>query len=245
VDFSLTTGPRTVRQLGEKHPNGWGIGWYEQDKPAVIKEPISAAASERLPAIARHVQSSTVITHVRKATCGEVTESNCHPFQYDNWLFAHNGAVDRESLLTKLSDTHRDSLRGDTDSEVYFHWIMQNIEITKSVPVGVSNAVKVMSNFTGLNFILSNGVHLYAYRNASKNTNYYSLFFLRRDPKPNGMDEFHSSEFRALLRSKALRGERAVLICSERLTDEAWQEIPIGRLLVVSDNLSTDLVEVK
>lgn len=245
VKFSLATGPRTFQQLGEKHPNGWGIGWYEGNKPLVTKEPIAAAASEKLPTIARQVRSTIVITHVRKATCGEVTEDNCHPFQHANWLFAHNGSVDREALLAKLSDTHRKALHGQTDSEVFFQWIMQNVRGASSVPDAVGNAVKAVCGYTGLNFILSDGDHLFAYRNASKTPNYYSLFFLRRDPSPNGMDEFHSAEVQSLLRSKSLRGEKAVLVCSEKLTDEAWQEIPMGNLLVVSENLAAELVEVK
>jgi predicted glutamine amidotransferase len=102
-----------------------------------------------------------------------------------------------------------------------------------------------MAGFTGLNFILTDGTHLYAYRNAAKSPGYYSLFYLRREPRPDGIEELHSAEVQALLRSKALRGEKAVLVCSEKLTNEAWQEIPLGRLLVVSDSLSTDLVEVK
>ena len=72
-----------------------------------------------------------------------------------------------------------------------------------------------------------------------------SLFYLWRDPKPGSIDELQSAEVQALLRSKALRGEMAVLVCSEKLTNEAWQEIPLGRLLVVSNNLSTNLVEIK
>jgi glutamine amidotransferase len=198
-----------------------------------------------LPRIAAYVQSPLVITHVRKATCGEVTEANCHPFQYQNWLFAHNGSVDRKALLKKLESTHQGAILGQTDSEVFFHWIVQNVELTKPVSEGLRKALKGMAGFTGLNFILADGTNLYAYRNAAKNPGYYSLFYLRRDPKPDGLEELRSAEVQALLRSKALRGEKAVLVCSEKLTDEAWQEIPLGSLLVVSNDLSTKLVEVK
>jgi glutamine amidotransferase len=245
VEFSLATGPLTMRKLGAKHPNGWGIGWYERNSPAVKKEPIAAATSPDLPHIATEVRSHLVITHVRKATCGDVTEANCHPFKYRNWLFAHNGSVDRDALLGKLDSTHRSAIQGQTDSEVFFHWILQNVELTRSVPEGLRTALKEMAGFTGLNLILTDGANLYAYRNAAKSPGYYSLFYLRRDPKPDSFEEFHSAEVQALLRSKALRGEKAVLVCSERLTNEAWQEIPLGSLLVVAENLSANLVEVK
>jgi glutamine amidotransferase len=245
VEFSLLTGATTMRQLGKKHAGGWGVGWYEGATAAVKKEPISAATSEQFPQIVKQVKSPTVITHVRWPTQGDPTVANTHPFQYQNWLFAHNGGLKHEPLLTKLDATHRSAVQGETDSEVFFHWILQNMERTKSVPDGLRIAVKEASGFTGLNFVLTDGANLYAYRNAATRTGYYSLYYLRRDPKPGGMDEFQSAEVKALLRSKDLRGEKAVLVCSEKLTSEAWQEIPLGSLLVVSQSLSTDLVEVK
>lgn len=246
VEFSLTAGPTTFRQLGTKHPNGWGIGWYEGNVPVVKKEPLSAASSQKITQIATQVISSLVIAHVRKATCGEDSEANTHPFRHENWLFAHNGAINNHnSLLQKLDLPHRGALQGQTDSEVYFHWILQNIERTKSVIDGLREALKDIADFSGLNFILTDGTNLYAYRNASKNHGYYSLFYLQRNPKVDSVGEFHSVEVQALLRSKSLRGERAVLVCSEKLTDEAWEEIPLCSLLVVSNDLSATLVEIK
>jgi predicted glutamine amidotransferase len=246
VEFSLATGPKTVQKLGEEHPNGWGIGWYEGSSPVVTKEPISAAESKELRRAAAHVHSRIVIAHVRKATCGEVSEVNCHPFRYNDWLFAHNGWVkDRESLLSKLDVTHRAAIRGETDSEVYFHWVIQNVEKTGTVLEGLRSALQEVTNYTGLNFILADGTNLYAYRNASRSPNYYSLFFLTRDPEGSGFEELHSHEVQALIQSKRLRGEKAVLVCSEQLTNESWQEIPFGGLLVVGDDLSTRIESVR
>jgi glutamine amidotransferase len=245
IEFSLVTGHQPFQKLGEKHPNGWGIGWYDNGTPKVTKEPIPATASEELGPLAKHVESSLIISHLRKATCGEVTEANCHPFQHHNWLFAHNGSVDRGALWKKLNDSHRGAIHGRTDSEVFFHWILQNVEKTESVERGLRTALNGMTGFTGLNFLLADGRSLYAYRNASKNRDYYSLFYLRRDLQAQGLEELRSKEVQALLCSKALRGEKAVLVCSEKLTDEAWKEIPLGSLLVVSEDLSPQVVEVK
>lgn len=240
VEFSLTAGPKTMRQLGEKHCDGWGVGWYENGLPVVKKEPTSAASAAGFPPT---FESHVVVTHVRKATVGQHTTENCHPFQHERWLFAHNGTVERHSLLPKLSAAHRNALRGGTDSEVFFHWILQNAERESSVDRGLRTAAKDLTGFTGLNFVLTGGDNLYAYRNASKNEDYYSLFYLRRQPGPADLEELRSAEVHTLLRSKALRGESAVLICSERLTDEDWKEVPLGNLLVVGDDLSPRLVE--
>jgi len=48
-----------------------------------------------------------------------------------------------------------------------------------------------------------------------------------------------------LLKSKALQGERAVLVCSEQLTGEPWEEVPLGHLLRVGQCLKPELVRVK
>jgi predicted glutamine amidotransferase len=97
---------------------------------------------------------------------------------------------------------------------------------------------------SGLNFLLTDGVRLFAYRNSARNAGYYSLFFLERDPRsyePKTLE----SELGVLIKSKSLRGERAVLVCSEKLTEEDWKEIPLGRLLVISADLNTAMVEVE
>jgi len=36
-----------------------------------------------------------VLAHVRKATQGDKTVFNCHPFQHGRWVFAHNGDIPR------------------------------------------------------------------------------------------------------------------------------------------------------
>lgn len=245
IEFSMLKGPKTILKLSYKNPDGWGIGWFEEGQPRVRKEAISAANSTQFRPFAASVVSSLVIAHIRLATCGDHTDKNCHPFLYGNWLFAHNGSVDREDLLKKLNKDHRSALEGETDSEVYFHWLLQNIESAGSVRAGVCNALKEITIFSSLNFLLADQNNLYAYRNASKTTDNYSLFYLLRHPGKVGLEELRSREVQTLLQSKTLRGEKAVLICSEKLTDEPWQEIPLGYLLGISHKLTIGLLEVK
>jgi glutamine amidotransferase len=62
---------------------------------------------------------------VRKATRGEKSVLNCHPFQYGRWVFAHNGDIPdfdryRERLRAEVSPNLRRFILGDTDSEVVF-----------------------------------------------------------------------------------------------------------------------------
>jgi len=242
LEFSLAN----FQRLSEQNPDGWGIGWYEGNKLQVYREAIRALNSEHFQPLSRKARSHIFICHVRRGTCGGRWEENCHPFRWRNWLFVHNGSVPREPLWKHLRRCHRDAIEGETDSEVYFHWILQNIEAHEGDVVdGIRSALEIIyeaNDFTGLNFLLSDGQRLYAYRDASCNLDYYSLYYLKRDPETLQQDTLRSEELGTLIRSKRLRGEKAVLICSERLTGvEKWEPIEPGYLLIVSRNLEIEM----
>ncbi len=244
--FSLKSGPQTLNDMSLKNEDGWGLGWYEDKKPVLFREPLCARDSPQFPNAVTEGLSRIFIAHVRKATSGARHINNCHPFKYKHWLFAHNGSVDRNQLRNLLDVQHRQAVQGETDSEIYFHWLMQNIENSGSVFEGVQEAISVVKKYdhTGLNFLLTDGKCIYAYRDCSKNYDYYSLFFLDRDPGSNGPECFRSKQVSSMLSSKSLRGERAILICSEKLTEEAWREIPLGYLLSVDEDMRNNLLEV-
>jgi glutamine amidotransferase len=245
VEFSLLAGPSPFCRLGNKHPDGWGVGWYVDGESVIKKEPVAAGDSELFRAAVAVVESSIVITHVRKATEGAKTRENCHPFRHTKWLFAHNGGLNRAQLLRQLQGEWRERLEGQTDSEVLFRWLLQNVAQEGNIVLGLKRAVQaVPPGFSSLNFLLADGESLYAYRNASRRKEYYSLFYLRRAPIDSQLEELRSKEVKALLHSKALRGERAVLECSERLTEESWQPIPLGHLLEVNGELVPRLLAV-
>ncbi len=247
VEFSLLKADKPFRNLGDKrNPDGWGIGWYEDNKAKIFKEGIPAKDSERFCSYAKEVRSNIIIVHVRKGTEAPPSEVNSHPFKYKNWLFAHNGSVNRNYLFPLLRDEYRKEIKGQTDSEVYFYWILQCIEESKDVIEGIKKSIdeiKKSKSYTGLNFLLSDGKCLYSLRYSSYSKDYYSLWLLKREPSESGLFEFRSKDTSALLQSKALKGERAILVCSEKLTEEKWEEIESGKLLIIDSNL--DVKEVR
>lgn len=243
LEFSL----ERFKGFASWNPDGWGIGWYEEGKPKIFKEGISALDSNKFSTFSKKVRSKIIITHVRKGTEGESSERNSHPFRYGNWIFAHNGSVNREYLLPLLKEEYKNNLKGETDSEVYFYYLIQCIEENKDIVEGIKKAMnKVMeSSYKGLNFLLSDGNNLYAFRYSKDSKDYYSLYKLKRDSSTPGLIEYLSKETKALIRSKSLKGEKAVLVCSEKLTkDENWEEINIGNLLVINNNLTTDEIRI-
>ena len=103
IEFSL----QRFKEFSTYNPDGWGIGWYENNSPKVFREGISAKDKKsQLPNLSREVRSKIIIAHVRKGTGAPPSEINSHPFQYKNWLFAHNGFVDGKYLLSLLKNEH-------------------------------------------------------------------------------------------------------------------------------------------
>lgn len=247
VDFEFSL--ERFKEFATDNPNGWGIGWYESNMARVFRQGIGASDREsRLSVLSKEVRSKIIIAHVRRKGKGAAASKiNSHPFQYRNWIFAHNGSVDREYLLSLLGEELAKEIEGETDSEVYFYWILQNIEACGNVIEGVKEAISKIrrKDHSGLNFLLSDGKTLYAFRYSGCRKDYYSLYKLERAPSSPGPLEFQSPETEALLRSKSLKGEKAVLVCSEKLTsDENWVEIGSGNLLEINGDLVTKEMQI-
>jgi len=77
------------------------------------------------------------------------------------------------------------------------------------------------------NFLLSNGRTLYAHRSGR------TLFLLERRPGDAVRIERASSETGAVVETAWSPARQAVLIASERITDEPWREVAEGALLRV------------
>ena len=240
LEFSL----ERLEEYSIQNPDGWGIGWYKDDKAQVFKQGFSVDSEDSdYAAISRSVESMTIIAHVRQMTEGEPANRNSHPFKLKNWIFAHNGGVDREHLLPLLTEEHHDALQGETDSEVFFYWILQCMEDKQDPVAGIDTAVKKIVEgiqYSSLNFLLSDGNKMYTFHYSDKAREHYSLYRLNRDPALPGPISIESEETKVLLHSKALKGESAILICSEKLTEEDWEEIPFGNLVIVDQNLKMD-----
>ena len=227
IEFSSVLN-RFKEKFSETNPDGWGLGWYKNEKAEVFKEGIPAHdPTSQFNQLTKEVKSQIIIAHVRKLSHGPPAEENSHPFQVNNWLFAHNGIVDRDHLCSLLDPKNKQKLKGETDSEVYFYWLLQNIEThNKDVIQGVKDAINevIRENYTGVNFLLSDGTTLYAFRYSQSRQDAYTLYKLEKNP------------------SKSC--EKAVLICSEPLTAEEWDKIEFGHMLVVSNSLKIREVKI-
>ena len=125
VHRSLLSADNALGTQSTQHPDGWGVAFYVEGSPHVTRSPSTALNDQIFHRLSGVVASETVIAHVRKATKGSIGVLNCHPFQYGQWTFAHNGDIPRfaevrEELLQTIAPKFRRYILGDTDSEVCF-----------------------------------------------------------------------------------------------------------------------------
>ena len=132
VHRSLASAENALAVQSERHPDGWGVAYYVAGAPHLIKSAGSAMQDKLFHRVSGIVTSETVLAHIRKATRGERSTINSHPFQHGRWVMAHNGDVPgfadlRDDLLADISPRLRSFVLGDTDSELIFHVFLSQL----------------------------------------------------------------------------------------------------------------------
>lgn len=138
VHRSLLGAENALLHQSTLHPDGWGVAYYQGGCPHVIKSPESAIDDRLFQQVSGVVSSETVVAHLRKATAGELSILNTHPFQHGRWVFAHNGnlgdfAQHADSLRAEIAPTLRRFLLGQTDSETLFFLILSRLALRTNV----------------------------------------------------------------------------------------------------------------
>ena len=125
VAHELLHGANALRVQSHKHPDGWGLGWFEGRTPRVVHSLTPAHGDAQFETLSSFVEAETVVAHVRQASIGRIALENTHPFRRGPWLFAHNGTIPeweqaRGPLEALIDPSLRAGLQGDTDSERCF-----------------------------------------------------------------------------------------------------------------------------
>jgi glutamine amidotransferase len=223
----------------DAHSDGWGVAFFEGKGLRHFVDH-QAACDSPIADLIRHypIKSRQVIAHIRKATQGEVSLENCHPFVRElwgrYWVFAHNGNLD--NYAPRLHAGFHPV--GSTDSERAFCWLMQ--ELAKS-HVGVPSVSELTLTLRELipqiarhgtfNFLLSNGEALWAHAS----TQLY--YVLRQHPFTTATlsDEDVSINFA----DHARAGDRvAVVVTAPLTTNEVWQAFSQEELKVFVDGVA-------
>ena len=235
---------KAFRPRAEHNVHGWGVGWYEDGRARLVKEPVRADKSPKAEALAEDPpESDLFVIHVRAATVGTLSEENTHPFRArlhgKDWLFAHNGTI---------RDLHRLPVgryrqEGQTDSEVGFHYLLARLDrlgrraSDERVAEEILEGARELSIDGKANFLLTDGRTLYAYYDGHK-----KMHFLPRRAADLGTVRAEDEDYRIDLRVSDAADERAVIVASTRLTDEPWVDMKPGEFLVIRDGFLVDHV---
>ena len=175
--------------------DGFGVGWYgKRDVPGVYKDIRPAWNDANLRALAAQIESPMFLAHVRATTGSPVQGTNCHPFNYQKWLFVHNG------LINEYEKLHRDLalavspelfpfIRGTTDSELMF-LLALSFGLEDDVHAAISLMAGLVEHTAELNGVedalqmtlgISDGESLYAIRYSTEGDSRSLYYSANRD----------------------------------------------------------------
>jgi glutamine amidotransferase len=214
----LDAAPRSLAELSPDHPHGWGLAVSDGRHAWDVYRATGCAKDDaRFHALADQARGRVLVAHIRNRTVGLSSLENTHPFRSGRWVFAHNGTLpDTGPLERRTSAARRREIRGQTDSERLFAFVLTALDragategVARAAPgaadAAVHQATKALRTQSGAaNFLCSDGEVLYAFRFGR------TLHVLQRGGG---------------------RRLAAVVVASERPTDEPWDEVAEGTLL--------------
>jgi predicted glutamine amidotransferase len=234
--LALREAPRSLAALSREHRDGWGLAVWDDERQWRVDKGIACAhEDERFLELALR-RGELLVAHIRQRTVGCSSLENTHPFQSGRWVFAHNGTIkDVAFLRSRSSPSRLTEVRGETDSELFFAFLLTHLDeaglgdaepgpATDRVLRDAVREVRARPDFGAFNFLLSDSTATYAHRFGR------TLFLLERGPADAVRVNRESSEG-VVVQTPWSQRRYAVLVASERLTDEPWQELADGMLL--------------
>jgi glutamine amidotransferase len=238
--LTLREAPRSLAFLSREHPDGWGIGVYDDAHGwSIERGTLCAHDDDEFHVVAGGSRGELLIAHVRKRTVGSVSIENTHPFHHGRWVFAHNGTIqDIEWVRDQVPADRLAHVRGETDSELFFAFLLTRLDrepgaiagepgAADRALVGALRELGKRPTLGACTFLLSDGQKLYAHRSGR------TLFLLERMPGDAVRVERESAETGALVETAWSAARHAVLVASEQITDEPWHAVDEGKLLRV------------
>ena len=157
-----------------EHHNGWGLALLDNMGVAIEKEPARAVDSLYLKnRLTGKVETSVCMAHIRKATIGDVSFNNTHPFARCDkggrrWVFVHNGTIFESASLVRYL-YHQE---GTTDSERILLYIVDRVdkEIERKCDGDskcrlIDDIVHELTPGNKVNFLLYDGTYMYVHKN--------------------------------------------------------------------------------
>ncbi|GAB4209562.1 MAG: class II glutamine amidotransferase [Roseiflexaceae bacterium] len=211
---------------GRHNRDGWGIGYYHNNRARVEKRPVPACADPHFEATARAAQSHMFVAHVRRATAQGVIKDtqHTHPFLVGGWMLAQNGGIGGVWHRQIRQTLGKGVIKGRTSGEHLLHWLhrraahLPEADQDQAIIGALGELCAQAQGIRSANFVMATGQRLYGFRFAPDTPDGYTFYY----------------------RHEQIGPACAVQVASEPLTADAtqWQALPNGHLLVVDCGLA-------
>jgi glutamine amidotransferase len=245
--------------------DGFGVGWYVPEisrEPALFTSTTPAWSDRNLSHLTSKIKAEAFFAHVRAASEGGVTQYNCHPFIFREWMFMHNGCISdfirvKRHLRRLLDDDIYNWIKGDTDSEHLFALCMQiakgrdlsRVENLADILEEAFQEILLLSrvfNAEGLsyfNICITDGRRLVVSRYCSDTS-----------VKPLTMHYATGSALASPVRGEKNQSimlkqgaKKCVLVSSEKLSNvsDEWQMLPPHHFLLVDETMNVSMRKIQ
>lgn len=242
VSPSIRIKPYKLDRSRKEYLYGWGYGWYpgNEDAATVIKDASVLRAAGMIKAMAewQRFHSTLFICSIRGAA-ENIVQKNIQPFSRSyagsDWIMLHNGTLKNYKDVFYLGNDPLFEPIGTTDSEYIFCWLMQKISQEKVRGLGNLDKQKLHSWFVEINrygtanFMLSDGKYLVVYQDKN---GFNPIYWCRRVP-PYQQTVMESSDVMIDLNDEAEQETTMVVFANEALTQDTWNPIGLGEILMV------------
>jgi len=235
--------------------DGWGIGFYIDGVPKVVRSEKSVYIEyEEFASAVQIASSRVVLAHIRRASNPRelpreqlISIENSQPFSYKKYIFVHNGAINMPDEVAKCLGEWKGRLRGINDSEVYFWYVVKEMTNGASFLEAIERFERVLSAlwqrrreeynydrpYIGLNVLFSDDERLYAYcKYDDEDESKLSLCF----------------KDQPIFQMSYLVDSACLVVTSEKTNHEdKWQVLKSGQLLtgqIFRDNIKISLQEI-
>ena len=219
--------------LTDHHADGFGIGFFEGKGVRLFHDDKPSADSPVADLVkAYQIKSENVIAHIRKATQGQTSLANTHPFMREMWgeywLFAHNGHL--KNLFPAQGGFYR--AVGNTDSERAFCYILEQLRNRfperpdeAALFAALAELTAEIRQYGLFNFMLSNGDYLFAHASTLLH------YIVRKAPfgEAHLLDDDVKVDFAAVTTPH----DKVAVIATLPLTvNEQWSQLAVNELVM-------------
>ncbi|WP_118812068.1 class II glutamine amidotransferase [Neisseria lactamica] len=219
--------------ITDHHADGFGIGFFEGKGVHLFHDDKPSANSPVADLVcAYQIKSENVIAHIRKASQGQTSLANTHPFMREMWggywLFAHNGHL--VDFFPEQGEFFHPV--GTTDSERAFCHILNRLRTRFAVRPddetlfgAIARLTHEIRKFGLFNFMLSDGISLFAHASTLLH------YIVRQAPfgKARLLDDDVMVDFAEV----TTPSDRVAVIATLPLTrDETWAQLAVDELVM-------------